>query len=80
MRYEGCSIINLSRTGAAVLVFPNEMLCKGAVVFLDVVIPKTFEQLTLRGELKRVYAQGDMVVCGIKFEKIVPETTFHDLT
>jgi len=80
MRYESCTIINLSRTGAAVLFFPNEIVRSGSLVFLDVVIPKTFEQITLRGELKRVYAKGEMAVGGIKFETMLPEKVFNSLT
>jgi hypothetical protein len=80
VRYESCTIINLSRTGAAVLFFPNEIVRSGGLIFLDIVIPRTFEQITLRGELKRVYAKGDMGVAGIKFETMLPEKVFSNLT
>jgi hypothetical protein len=79
MRYEVCTIINLSRTGAAVLFPPKEIPLKGTFIFLDVLMPHTCEQVTLRGEVKRIYENGDMLVGGIKFETILPEKIFNNL-
>jgi hypothetical protein len=78
-RYQQCTIVNLSRSGAGVLFPPRENLPTGAPVFLDVAVPKSFEQLTLRGEIKRNYRQGGDLYGGIKFEALLPESVFSRL-
>ena len=79
VRYENCIIINLSRSGAAVLFPSNAILPESALVFLEMLVPNTFDQVMLRGELKRVYAKDDILVGGIKFETVLPDKTFHKL-
>jgi len=78
-RYMDCTIVNLSRSGAGVLFPAGETLDKGAPVFLDVVVPKSFEQLTLRGEIKRNYHEGSKLFGGIKFDSLLPEDMFIKL-
>jgi hypothetical protein len=78
-RYMDCTIVNLSRSGAGVLFPAEETLDKGAAVFLDVVLPKSFEQVTLRGEIKRNYPQGGKLYGGIKFDLLLAEDMFAKL-
>ena len=78
-RYMECMIVNLSRSGAGVLFPAEETLDKGAAVFLDVVVPKSLEQLTVRGEIKRCYSDGGKLYGGIKFDALLPEDIFAKL-
>lgn len=75
-RYMDCTIVNLSRSGAGVLFPAGEALDKGAPVFLDIVVPKSFEQLTLRGEIKRTYREESRQFGGIKFDANLPKDLF----
>ena len=77
--YLNCTIVNLSRNGAGVLFPLIETLKIGAVVFLDVVVPKTLEQLTIRGRISRVYQDDNRLGAAIHFEKLLSEAVFANL-
>jgi len=79
-RYLDCTVIILSRNGAAVLFPTYEFLKTKAAVFLDLMVPKTFQQLTLRGELKIKYRSQSGLVGGIQFESLLQEDMFCKLT
>lgn len=79
VRYLDCTIVNLSRSGAGILFPSGEALEKGAPVFLDVVVPKSFEQLTLRGEIQRARAEGAQQFGGVKFDAKLPHDLFARL-
>jgi hypothetical protein len=79
-RYLDCTVINLSRNGAAVQFPTFELLKAKAAIFLDIMVPKTFQQLTLRGELKIKYRNQTGLIGGIKFESLLQEDMFSKLT
>lgn len=79
MQYADCTIISLSRSGVAVVFDLSDLLPKEATIFLDIILPVTFEQVTLRGQLKRVYLKNNKVVGGIKLDKILPVQLFWKL-
>ena len=78
-KYLDCTIINLSRSGATVLFPPNELLKVKAAIFFELPIPKTCEQLTIKGELKSKHKSEDGLVYGIQFESLLPEDMFAKL-
>lgn len=78
-RYMDCSIVNLSRSGAGVLFPEGETLDKGALIFLEVVVPRSFEQVTLRGEIKRNFHENGKLYGGIQFDALVSEDIFSKL-
>jgi len=75
-----CTIINLSRCGAAVLFPADSPFAVKALIYLDVIVPKTFEQLTLRGEVRNKYKKENGVIGGIQFESLLPEDRFDKFT
>lgn len=79
-RYETCAIVDISRSGAAIRFPAHEQLHKGAIVFLDIILPQSFTKLTLQGELKRIDTKGNENIGGIKFKEILDGLTFHSLT
>jgi hypothetical protein len=79
-RYLDCTIINLSRSGATVQFPPNELLKARASIFFELLVPKTCEQLTVKGELKTKHKSQDGHICGIQFEALLPEDMFAKLT
>jgi len=79
VRYEGCTVIDISRSGAAIRFPAHEKLQKGAIVFLDIVLPGSFRKLTLQGELKRIQVKGNENIGGIRFQELLDKLTFHDL-
>ena len=78
-RYLDCTIIKLSRSGATVLFTPNELLKVKAAIFFELLVPKTCEQLTVKGELKTKHKSEDGLTCGIQFESLLPEDMFAKL-
>lgn len=78
-RYESCTIIDISRSGAAICFPAHEQLHKGAIVFLDIIVPQTFTKLTLQGELKRIAIKGSDNIGGIKFREVLDGLTFNSL-
>jgi c-di-GMP-binding flagellar brake protein YcgR len=78
-RYKEGTIINLSRSGVGVLFPPNEPLTLGAQVFLELFVPKTLEQLSLKGEIKTRHKRGDSLIGGIHFISLLPEDLFIKL-
>lgn len=78
-RYMDCTIITLSRSGAGVLFPVSEPLKTKSAVFFELIVPKTFEQLTVRGELKNKNTRNDGLVGGVEFVSLLPEEMFARL-
>jgi hypothetical protein len=72
-RYKEGTIIDVSRSGAGVLFPLNEPLTIGAQVFLELFVPKTLEQVSLKGEVKTSHKRGDSLIGGINFISLLPE-------
>lgn len=79
-KYQDCTVINLSRNGAAVLFPTFEFLRAKGEVFLEVIVPKSFQQLTLRGELKTRLRNSTGLIGGIQFVSPLREELFSRLT
>ncbi len=78
-KYQDCTVINLSRNGAAVRFPAYVYLKEKAIVFLNLIVPKSFQQLTLRGEVKTKYRSQSSLVGGIQFVALLQEDTFGKL-
>ena len=78
-RYKEGTIINLSRSGAGVLFPLNEPITIGAQVFMELFLPKTLEQISLKGEVKTKHKRGESLVGGINFISLLPEDLFGKL-
>jgi len=78
-RYKEGTIINVSRSGVGMLFPPNEPLTIGAQVFLELFVPKTLEQLSLKGEVKTLQKRGDSLIGGIHFISLLPDDVFIKL-
>jgi len=78
-RYMDCTIITLSRSGAGVLFPLSEPLKAKSSVFFELIVPKTLEQLTVRGELKNKNKRKDGLVGGVEFVSLLPEEMFAKL-
>ena len=79
-QYLECKIINLSRTGAAVNVPVSETLKRGAIMFVDIYIPKTLMHVSVQGEIKRVKNGDHECIAGIKFTELLDRYMFEQLT
>jgi hypothetical protein len=79
-RFMDCTIVNLSRNGAGVLFPLSESLRAKSSIFFEFVVPNTFVQLTVRGELKNKNSRNDGFVGGIEFASLLPEEMFARLT
>jgi hypothetical protein len=78
-KYQGCTVLNLSRNGAAVLFPAYEYLKAKGVIFLELIVPKTFQQLTLRGELKAKTRNSTGLIGGIQFLSLLREDLLNRL-
>jgi len=79
-RYIDCQIVNLSRTGAAVIVPLAEKLSCGPIMFLDIYIPKTLLHVSAQAEIKRIEQRGAEIICGVKFTELISQSAFEQLT
>jgi hypothetical protein len=79
VRYMDCTIINLSRRGAGVLFPLNEHLKPKSLIFFELLVPKTFEQMSVRGQVKNKNKINDGLVGGIEFASLLPEEMFAKL-
>ena len=79
VKYMGCTVVNLSRNGAGALFPRQEKLEAGAVVFFDIIAPVTFQQLRLKGEIKRTQKHGNVLYAGIQFIEALSEEAFSML-
>jgi hypothetical protein len=75
-KYQDCTVINLSRNGAAVLFPVYEFLQAKVPIFLDLMVPRTVQQLSIRGELKIKYRNRSGLVGGIQFASLLQEDIF----
>lgn len=79
VKYMGCTIVNLSRTGVGALFPLKEKLEEGSVVLLDILAPVTFQQMKLKGEVKRAQKRGDVLYAGIQFFEVLSDEAFRIL-
>ena len=79
-QYLECNVINLSRTGAAVSVPMSEKLRCGAIMFIDIYIPKTLLHISVQGEIKRVETLDRERIGGIRFTELLNQSMFEQLT
>jgi hypothetical protein len=78
-----CTVTSISRNGATILLPGYEFLRENTYCCLDIIVPKTFRRLSLRGlvRIKKRHA-GDLVAdiqFGIHFAALLPESTFTKL-
>jgi len=78
-QYTNCTIVNISRKGAGVLFPFSEPLKERSSIFFEFIIPKTFEQMTVRGELKNKNRREEGLLGGIEFAALLPEEMFAKL-
>lgn len=78
-QYSECRVVNLSRTGAAVSIPPNERPECGNIMFIDIYIPKTLSHVSAQAEIKRVEKRDRELVCGIKFIELISQPVFAQL-
>jgi hypothetical protein len=79
-QYSDCQIVNISRTGAAVSVPMTEQLTCGAIMFLDIYIPKTLMHVSAQAEIKRVEINEKELIGGVKFTELISQPVFEQLT
>jgi hypothetical protein len=79
MRYQDCRLVDISRSGIAVEMPPGEQLSFGAVVSIEMIIPGSFEQLTMKGTITRIDQKDDKNTAGIKFSEMLAPATFNKI-
>jgi hypothetical protein len=79
-QYLDCQVVNISRTGAAVSVPLTEKLQCGAIMFLDIYIPKTLMHVSAQAEIKRVEQREQEIIGGVKFTGLISQSEFEQLT
>ena len=79
LQYLECKVVNLSRTGAVVSVPINEKLKCGAIIFLDMYIPKTLQPVSVQAEIKRVERHDKAITGAVKFTELISPAMFEQL-
>jgi hypothetical protein len=72
--------MNLSRAGASVFLPGYEFVKEKGYFYLDFIVPKTVQQLSLRGQVRMKASQRGGMVAGIQFDKLLPESVFRKIT
>lgn len=82
-RYRCCTITGISRAGATILLPGFEFFKEDACCSLDVMVPRTARQLTLRGRVRIRKRQRCGLVagiqCGIAFDAPLPRGALEQL-
>jgi hypothetical protein len=79
-RFQDCTVISMSRSGASVLLPGYEFIKEKGFFYLDFFVPKTVQQLSIRGQVRMKCSQRGGIVAGIQFDKLLPEHTFNKIT
>jgi hypothetical protein len=78
-RFNICTIVRLSRNGAGVVFPPDGPVHKNDPVFFEIVMPRTFQPINIKGQVKNTTSIGDDIVTGVKFDDLLPENMFARL-
>jgi hypothetical protein len=73
--YRDCTIIDVSRSGAAIMLPKDENAAKGNTIFLEIV--KGLESISLRGSLVWVSLIENGYLAGIRFNKLLDMNTLQ---
>jgi hypothetical protein len=75
-RYMFCTIVKLSRNGAAVLFPPDGGVQDNDELLFEIIVPRTSVQLNIEGQVRDNYVHGDETITGIQFDTLLPETMY----
>ena len=75
-KLRGCTVVDLSRSGAGALFPAKEKIDRGDVVFLEMISSVTFQSFSATGEVRRIARRGDAIFCGIQFQRLIDEPDF----
>lgn len=78
-KHLGCTVIDLSRSGAGALFPAKEKLQPGDIILIDLVAPITFRRISVVGEIKRSYRRGRAVFAGMQFQALLNPADFQSL-
>jgi hypothetical protein len=78
-KHLGCTIINLSCSGAGALFPRKEKIEAGDIILIDMIAPATFQHISILGEIKRCYKKDNAVFCGIQFQDPLSDLDFSVL-
>lgn len=78
-KHLGCTIVDLSRSGAGALFPGKEKIQAGDIILLDMITPSTFQRISVEGEIRRSYRRGNAVFAGMQFQAILNAADFHAL-
>ncbi len=75
LRYQDCSIFDISPTGAKVKLPKHEKINQGTEIFFEIYPSTGFEQINVSGMIKWFERSENEIICGIKFSKRLDENT-----
>jgi len=70
LRYMDCDLLDVSRSGMGVLLPGSEDVAEGMEVSLEITMPGSLEQQTVRGTIQWVQ-RGENIRAGIRFENLL---------
>lgn len=78
-RYQICTITSISRKRAAVILPRHEFIEGTASCYLDLLVAKAAQQVSVRGLVRISYRLLGCVVADIQFDEPLPESLFKQL-
>jgi len=79
LRYQDCSIINISPTGAKVKLPRHEKFNQGTEIYLDIYLSAGFKQISVSGMITWFKRSENEIICGVQFAKKLDEDTIINL-
>ncbi len=70
LRYMDCELVDVSRSGMGIRVPGSEKIAENLEIMLEITLPGSLEQLTLRGSI-RWFQSGERIRAGIRFDSLL---------
>jgi c-di-GMP-binding flagellar brake protein YcgR len=74
LSFRDCTIIDISRSGAAIMLPKDENTAKGNIIFIDIL--KGLESISLRGAVVWVSIVEGGYLAGVKFTRLIDADIF----
>ncbi len=69
MRYQDCTVADISRTGAKVKLPGYEKPPAGSIILLEIIAAPDGDQINIAGVIKWHVQQGSGTLCGVQFNQ-----------
>jgi len=73
---EGCTIINVSRKGMAIIFHSDEKINTGIIIHIEIPVPTSLEPINIKGKLRWLEKREIDFIGGIELTEILSDNKF----